>query len=420
MAEYIKRLIDDEIALHMKVMGAVAIEGPKWCGKSTTGEQFAKTIVKLQRPDIFMKYKTYAYTNGTELLAGEKPLMFDEWQKIPEIWDYVRADIDSAPYGEKKGRFILTGSVKPIKDKNRHSGTGRIAKLVMRPMSLWESGESTGDISLKELFDGRNSVGGDAEIKLRDIANIICRGGWPESVTTKEAAVALAKAYFVSLINEDINEVDGIRRNPKRAAAIIRAYARNISTFVSNATLLADIAANDVSMDAKTLSAYLLAFEKLYVIEDIPSWSPRLRSAAAIRAANKRQFVDPSIAAIALEASPQNIMDDLKTFGFLFESLCERDLRIYVGSLGGYISHYHDKDGLEIDSIAHLNNGKWGAIEIKLGGNMIDDAAKNLLKLKEKVDTAQEPSFLMVLSGIDYAYKRPDGVLVVPIGCLKN
>ena len=419
MKQYLERLIDNTIALQMEAIGCVAIEGPKWCGKSTTGGRFAKTVIKLQDPIIFKHYAGLAATSREHLLAGDKPLMFDEWQKIPDIWDFIRMDID-----EKSGvgQYILTGSAKPLEDKARHTGTGRIAKVTMRPMSLWESKDSTGEVSLKDVFDGKDKIFGKAKLTLDDLAFVTCRGGWPESVMRPAQALMLAENYFKSLTTEDIVNVDGVRRNPRRAQAVLRAYARNISTYVTNSTLLADIAANDGTIDKTTLSSYLSAFTKLFVIEDITAWTPALRSKSIIRSAEKRQFVDPSIAALALDAKPNDLVADLNTFGFLFESLCERDLKIYAQSINGEVYHYRDGDGLEADAIIHLANGKWGAVEIKLGGNLIDEAAANLLKLKKKINTDKmsEPSFLMVLTGAPGAYKRPDGVLVVPIGCLKD
>jgi predicted AAA+ superfamily ATPase len=418
MKQYQERLIEKTIQRQMEAIGAIVLEGPKWCGKSTTAARFAKTVVKLQNPITYKQYQSFATTSIENLLNGEKPLMFDEWQKIPEIWDFIRFDIDE---NGGTGQYILTSSAKPVEDGYRHTGTGRITKITMRPMSLWESKDSTGEVSLKDVFDGKHDIFGKSKLSLDDIAFVTCRGGWPESVVKQNQALTLATDYFKALTTEDINSLDGVKRNPRRAVAVLRSYARNISTFATNATLLADIFVNDTTMDAKTLASYISAFTKLFVIEDVLAWSPKLRSKAIIRSAAKRQFVDPSIAAIALNAKPNDLINDLNTFGFLFESLCDRDLRIYADHLGGEVYHYHDADGLEADAILHLPDGRWGAVEIKLGGDLIDEAAKNLLKLKKKVDTdkVNEPSFLMVLTAAPNAYKRPDGVLVVPITCLK-
>jgi predicted AAA+ superfamily ATPase len=415
--KYFNRLLDGKFKAALDALGCVYIEGPKWCGKSTTAERFAKTVVKLQDPLTFDRYSAFAMTSRELLLDGEKPLMFDEWQKIPALWDFIRADIDEH---SSVGQYILTGSAKPREDGKRHTGTGRIAKITMYPMSLWESKDSSGEVSLARVFDGNDTINGASKLTLENLAFAVCRGGWPESVVRPEQAATLIEYYYKSLTTEDITDVDGIERNPKRAQAILRSYARHISTFASNATIMADIEANDKGMTKPTFNSYISAFEKLFVINDVSAWSPRLRSKTTIRSSAKRQFADPSLAAYALGAHPNDLIADLKTFGFLFESLCERDLRAYAQSLNGEVSHYRDESGLEADAIVHLPDGRWGAIEIKLGGNMIDEAAANLIKLKNKVAEPKEPSFLMTLTGTPYAYKRPDGVLVVPIGCLKS
>ena len=417
---YLSRLIDYEIARQMEAMGCVVIEGPKWCGKSTTGELFAKSVIRLQKRDVFEKYQVFMTTDSSKLFIGEKPMMFDEWQKLPDLWDYIRNEIDESG---NSGEFILTGSAKPQEDRERHSGTGRITKVLMRPLSLWESQESTGEVSLDGLFKGKHDINAQANIKLDDIAYIICRGGWPKTIGDKrDVALRLSYNYYKSLVEDDITNVDEIKRNPERAKKILRSYARNISSAATNKTIKDDVISNDDTLDEKTFASYTNALRKLYVIEDLIAWSPKLRSAATIRSSNKRQFVDPSIAAAALGAKPNDLFNDLHTFGFLFESLCIRDLRIYAESLGGTVYHYQDSSGLEADAIVHMENGDWGAVEIKLGGNEIDCAATKLLALKNKIDVdkMKEPKFLMVLTGLDYGYRRPDGVLVVPIGCLKN
>jgi uncharacterized protein len=418
MQNYIPRLIESSISRELSAIGCVSIEGPKWCGKSTTAELFAKTVIKLQNPIIFTQYSAFASTSKENLLRGEKPILFDEWQKIPEIWDFIRTDIDET---RLIGQYLLTGSSKPSKAQSRHTGTGRIAKLTMYPMSLWESSDSVGSVSLYDLFYSSHAVLGQSKITLDEIAFVICRGGWPQAVLRPDQALILSQDYFNSLTTEDISDVDDIKRNPRRAREILRSYARNICSFASTSTLLSDVASNDSTMDIKTLTSYIIAFEKLFVIDNIAAWTPALRSKSVIRAANKRQFIDPSIAAAALGAKPNDLINDLKTFGFFFESLCHRDLKIYANSMGGELYHYHDSYGLEIDGIIHLSDGKWGAVEIKLGGNEIEQAANNLLCLKNRVNSnLGDPSFLMVLTGAPYAYKRTDGVIVVPIGCLKN
>ncbi|MDR1697898.1 MAG: DUF4143 domain-containing protein [Erysipelotrichaceae bacterium] len=432
---YLERLIEKTISEGMQTMGCVVIEGAKWCGKSTTAERFAKTIVKLQDPAKFKQYQVLADVGSKKLLSGEKPLLFDEWQKIPELWDYIRADIDKNSY---RGAFILTGSAKPLEDKSRHSGTGRMKRVIMRTMSLWESKESTGEVSLGELFKGqaRKSVMGkfedngiDIDVSgtnkhgLEEIAALLCRGGWPASVIDNKANKT-AKDYVDTLVTTDVTDVDDIKRNPQRARGILRAYARHISTSAPMTTIQKDIETNDAVLDPRTLDSYINAFEKLFVIEETEAWTPRLRSKTAIRTTNTRHFVDPSIAATLLGATADDLMNDLNTFGLLFENMAIRDLKTYAQMNDGSIFNYHDKDGVEVDAIVHLRNSQWGAIEIKLGGQaLINEGAKSLKNFAKKVDDEkmQKPTFLMVLTAADeFAYKRPDGVLVVPLGCLKN
>jgi len=419
--KYLSRLIEPIIEEKLKAKGCVVIEGPKWCGKSTTGKKFAKTIVELQKTAVYNLYRTFADMGDPNLFHGEKPLMFDEWQKIPELWDSVRAEIDDTG---KRGLFILTGSTKPTEDIKRHSGTGRIVKLVMRTMSLWESNDSTGEVSLSKLLKGNHNISGKNKHTLNDIAYLICRGGWPEiMIDEKQRALSAAFDYVKTLIGEDITQVDDIKRNPQRAASILKAYARNISTAAKLSTIKSDVEANDDTIDPRTLDSYITAFEKLFVIQDIEAWSPRLRSKTTIRTANTRQFTDPSIATAILGITPNDLITDLNTFGLMFESMVTRDLGVYAECLGGKVYQYHDADGLEADAIIHFMNGTWGAVEIKLGGDkLIEEGAKSLIALRKKVNTTKmkEPSFLMVVTATQHAYKRPDGVLVVPIGCLKN
>ncbi|MCL2521886.1 MAG: ATP-binding protein [Erysipelotrichales bacterium] len=419
---YLRRLIEHTIEESMKTNGCVVLEGAKWCGKSTTAEQFAKTIVKLQKPATFRQYKLLSDLGDPELLKGEKPILFDEWQKLPDLWDYIRADIDEMRY---KGAFILTGSAKPIEDKNRHSGIGRIKKITMRTMSLWESGESSGSVSLQELFKGNHQISGRQNYNLRDIAYLICRGGWPEAAVQKDKELALkfAKDYVDGLVTSDLTSVDDIKRNPIKARAILKSYARNISTSAPITTIHKDIE-NKIVADSRTLDSYLNAFAKLFVIEDTEAWAPILRSKTSIRVSSTRHFSDPSIAAAVLDATADDLMNDLNSLGLLFENFAIRDLKIYTQMLGGHVANYRDKSGLEADVIVHLNNGKWGAIEIKLGGEkLINEGAKNLLALAKKIDDEkmQSPTFLMILTAVgEFTYRRADGVLVVPIGCLKN
>jgi len=419
---YLNRIIENRIKESMLTNGCVVIEGPKWCGKSTTAERFSKSVVKLQKPATFRQYKMLADIGDDNLLYGEKPLLFDEWQKIPDLWDYIRNEIDET---NAKGLFLLTGSAKPIEDKERHTGIGRIKKLLMRTMSLWESKESTGEVSLNELFNGLEKVSGKNPYKLNDIAHFTCRGGFPSSVTEtdKKRTLNYARDYVETLLSTDITDVAEIKRNPTRARAILKSYARNISTSAPMTTILKDIESNYEIEDIKTIYSYVNAFSKLFVIEDTESWAPKLRSKTTIRTTNTRHFVDPAIATIILDANPNDLMNDLNTFSLIFENLVIRDLKIYSDTLDGSVYNYRDKVGLEADAVIHLNSGKWGLIEVKLGGErLINEAANNLLKLSKKIDQEQmnKPSFLAVVTAADeFAYTRKDGVHVIPIACLK-
>lgn len=420
--EYLPRLIEKTISQSMKTNGCIVIEGPKWCGKSTTSERFAKSVVKLQKPAIYKQYKILADIGDDNLLYGEKPLLFDEWQKIPVLWDYIRNYIDEV---SGKGLFLLTGSAKPIEDKERHSGIGRIKKITMRTMSMWESNESTGEVSLEQLFKKNVSVSGKNKYLLRDIAHIICRGGFPSAVIEKNKDLALnyAKDYVNALITTDVASVDDVKRNPKIARFILKSYARNISTAAKMTTILKDIESNANIEDVRTVNSYIQAFTKLFVIDETESWTPKLRSKTTIRITSTKHFVDPSIAATILDANPNDLMNDLNTFGLIFENLVLRDLKIYTQLLGGNVYNYRDKSGLEADAVVHLNDGRWGIIEVKLGGEkLINEGALTLKALKDKIDQEKmnEPSFLAVITASDaFAYKREDGVYVIPIACLK-
>lgn len=417
---YLQRIIESLIKDKLSYIGAIQIEGPKWCGKSTTAELFAKTVVRLQNPIVFKQYEIYATTSKDELLFGEKPMLFDEWQKIPEIWDFIRLDVDE---NGTPGRYILTGSAKPSESKVRHTGTGRIAKIKMRPLSLYESEDSNGTVSIRELFDNPNyKVRAEATLTIRDQVNLVCRGGWPK-VVKKEQSVALKymKDYFNELVTSDITDVDDIKRDPARAKAILRSYARNISTLAEYTTIMRDLEVVGEGVNPKTLSSYLNAFTKLFVIENVEAWNPKLRSTTMIRQTPKKQFVDPSIAVLALSATATDLEKDMETFGFFFESLVTRDLRIYVENLGGSVYFYRDHNNLEVDCILKLDDGRWAAVEVKVGSNKIDEAAKSLIALRNNVDTKHmnNPSFMMIVYGGTYAYQRADGIYVVPIGCLK-
>lgn len=418
--DYLPRIVDKEINELMEIMGAVLIEGCKWCGKSTTGMHHAKSIIEFQNPDKKQEYDRIRNTQPSLFLKGEKPRMFDEWQMYPVVWDSIRTDVD---HSREKGEYILTGSAKPSEGETMHTGTGRISRVLMRPMSLYESGESTGEVSLADIFEGKD-ISGVSKLSLEDLASIIVRGGWPASIEVKsDAKYRFAKEYVKSLVHEEVKKVDGVERNPEKMQNVLRSLARNISTQVSNATLEGDVKNNfDDDISRPTLTDYLNTLEKLFVIEDVNATNLNFRSKYALRIKPKKYFVDSSIATAILEMKPNDLINDLNTFGFMFESLCMRDLKVYMGNGDGNITFYRDEKDFEVDAIIRTSSGKWGAVEIKLGAGYIEDAANNLLKFRERVDVEKcgEPSFLMVLTGADYSYKRDDGVYVVSIGTLKN
>ena len=418
--KYLPRIVDKEIDELMEIMGAILIEGCKWCGKSTTGLYHAKSVIEFQNPDRKQEYDNIRNTKPSLFLNGEKPRMFDEWQMYPVVWDSVRTDVDHTGL---KGQYILTGSAKPSEGETMHTGTGRISRVLMRPMSLFESSESTGEVSFSDILAGKD-ISGVSKLSLEDIASIIVRGGWPASISIKsDAKYRIAKEYVKSLIHEEVRSVDGVERNTEKMQNVLRSLARNISTQVSNSTIEADIRNSfDDDISRPTLTDYLNTLEKLFVIEDVKATNLNLRSRYALRTKPKKIFVDPSIATAILDLKPMDLINDLNTFGFMFESLCIRDLKIYTESLGGDVTFYRDERGFEVDAILRMPSGKWGAIEIKLGAGYIDEAANNLLKFKEHVDIKKcgEPSFLLVLTGTNYSYKRDDGVYVVSIGTLKN
>ncbi len=418
--KYLPRVVDKEIDELMQIMGAVLIEGCKWCGKSTTGLFHSKSVIEFQNPDKKQEYDDIKNTKPSLFLVGEKPRMFDEWQMYPVVWDSIRTDVD---HTRLKGQYILTGSAKPSEGETMHTGTGRISRVLMRPMSLYESNESTGEVSFKDILDGKD-IKGVSNLSLEDLASIIVRGGWPASIeTTTDVKYRFSKEYVKSLIHEEVKQIDGVERNPEKMQNVLRSLARNVSTAVSNSTITGDVKNTfDEEISRPTLNDYINTLEKLFVIESVFATNLNLRSKYALRTKPKKYFVDPSIATAVLDITPNDLLNDLKTFGFLFESLCMRDLKIYTQSYGGDISFYRDEKDFEVDAIFRTSGGKWGAIEIKLGAGYIDEAANNLLKFKEKVDTNKcgEPSFLMVLTGTNYSYKRDDGVYVVSIGTLKN
>lgn len=418
--EYYPRISDKLVEEKLSISGAVLIEGPKWCGKTRTGQHFAKSTLFMQDPDKGAGYMQMADTMPSRLLHGAKPRLLDEWQEAPVLWDAVRFDVDKT--GEW-GQYILTGSAVPRDDMQpKHTGTGRISRVRMRPMTLFESNESEGSVSLASLFDGVTDIVGENPLTIPDIARAICRGGWPEVVAKKTYSGQVAQNYVEAVINYDIKRVDGVDRSPHRVQQLLRSYARNISTMATMSTILADVQANDTMFSEPTLYSYVNALRRIFLIEDIPAWKPSLRSKSAIRTSEKRQFVDPSIATAAMRIDADGILNDFEYFGFLFESLVTRDLRVYTQALGGDVFHYRDRDKLEADLILHLYNGKWAAIEVKLGSKDIEEGARHLCALKKKVDTDKvgEPAFLMVVTGGQFAYRRNDGVLVVPIGCLRD
>lgn len=427
MDSYRHRIVDGLLEKKLQAKGAVLIEGPKWCGKTTTAEEFAASKVMLALPDVKSSFKSLLEIDADAALAGDTPMLIDEWQTVPKLWDSVRYMVD---HRRKMGQFILTGSAVPDKEAEseiEHSGTGRFAWLTMRPMSLYESGESNGAVSLGNLFSAPEKILAKNELKLSDIAFLICRGGWPMSVgLPEEVALEQAFDYYDAVTKEDVTRADGVKRASERVQRLMRAYARHQGTQASIATLKEDLKYNDSdTLDDGTISTYLEALRKIFVVEDMPAWNPNLRSKTAIRTAHTRYFVDPSIATAALGLGPADLINDLNTTGFLFEAMCVRDLRVFAESLGGKVYHYRDKSGLECDAVVHLRNGQYGLIEIKLGGeSLIKDGVETLTSLDAQIDTERmkAPSFKMILTATgEYAYRRSDdGIYVVPIGCLKQ
>jgi predicted AAA+ superfamily ATPase len=426
---YLPRIVDKLLEQHLDASGAVLIAGPKWCGKTTTAQQQAKSILKLQDPDMTNAYLATADIKPSLLLQGENPRLIDEWQMAPVLWDAIRTAVDER--GEE-GLFILTGSTSVDESSIMHTGTGRISRMVMYPMSLYESQESGGDISLRELFENRDLMidGITSRLSVENLVFAACRGGWPSSLRKKTDAAKLFEAqnYITNICESDASTVDGIRRSPERVKAILRSYARNISTVATIKTILQDVSSNFTDISEQTLFSYLNALERLFVIEDIPAWCPSIRSATAIRAGYKRGFTDPSMVAAALQLSPGQLLLDLNTFGFIFEVLCIRDLRAYSSALGGHLSYYRDRYGLEADCVLHLPDGRYALIEFKLGNKGIEEGAAHLLKLNRLIGQAnedkranlREPDLLMIITGGEMAYTRKDGVKIIPIGCLKD
>lgn len=424
MVAYKPRIADKLLARKMAGKGAVLIEGPKWCGKTTTAKQQAKSMLNLGDSNVLRQSLQMMDLSPITLLEGDTPRLIDEWQTIPPLWDTIRSEVD------RRGdfsQFILTGSsVLPDAESTIHSGTGRFARIKMRPMSLLESGESTGSVSLTKLFEGEPLKPQVNQKGLEDIAYYTCRGGWPQA-TLLEGEIALDQAldYFDSVVERDIQRVDGVKRNADRARLLLRSYARHISQQVSYATIKADMLSNDSqTLDEDTVADYIKALKRLFVIEDLEAWNPNIRSKAAIRTSDTRHFVDPSIGTAALGLGPKDLMNDLESFGLFFEDLAVRDLRIFADVLDGRLYHYRDSSGLECDTVLHRRNGTYALIEIKLGGEKaIEEAADSMKQLAETIDHTRmpQPAFLMVLTAVGpYAYRRPDGVFVVPITCLNS
>ena len=429
MRDYLKRSCDDELELKLEAFGAVHIVGPKWCGKTTTAKQFAKSFIEMQDPDKRDMYIQTAKVKPSNLLVGENPRLIDEWQIAPNLWDAVRVSVDRR---NEDGLYILTGSNSIDKTEIMHTGTGRIDTLVMYPMSLYESQESNGTVSLAKLFSDPHALneGCESNLSIDQLIFAACRGGWPSSLQKKsdKAKLLVARSYFDSLCAEDISNVDGVQRDETTTRLLLRSYARNISTMVTNRAIINDVNAN-IEFSESAFYSYVKVLKKLFLIQDVEAWCPAIRSKSAIQATDKREFVDPSLVVAALGVEPEYFNLDLKTFGFIFETLCIRDLKAYSAALGGRVSYYHDRYGLEADCVLHLRDGRYALIEFKLGSADIDDGAKHLIGLENLIKEYNEketqcklrlPDLKIVITGTQYGYKRDDDVLVVPIGCLKN
>ena len=430
MNEYKARIADGLLAEKLSYMGAVLVRGAKWCGKTTTANQIAKSSVFLADARRGLANRQLAQQRPDRLLQGAYPRLVDEWQEVPSLWDAVRASVDEVG---QRGMFVLTGSaVPPQVDEEdagrlvRHTGTGRIARLTMRPMTIWESGDSKGSVSFADLFGGRDVVGESSDLQLEDVAELICRGGWPGAMgLTGRVARGPAREYFEAICETDISRVDDTLRDPLRVRGVMKSLSRLQGTQSSAAAICGDVKANDVtSLTEDTVYSYLKALKKIFVTEDLEAWCPNLRCKTPVRTTDTRYFTDPSIAAAALGVSPGELLNDLPTFGLFFETLAIRDLRTYVEELGGRLCHYHDKSGLECDAVMRLENGRYGLIEIKTGGDaLVAKGVKSLKALSEKIDTTKmpNPSFMMILTADgDFTYRTDDGILVCPIGCIKG
>lgn len=421
--DYIKRIIDSELKEKLEISGAVQIKGPKWCGKTTSAKQFAKSVIEMQNPELQDNYIELANTKPSLLLEGDKPRLIDEWQIVPKIWNAVRYSVDKSGL---TNQYILTGSATPIDDNSLHSGIGRFSIIEMKPLTLYESGDSNGKISLNNLKKGKRDIDGiKTDLTYEKIAYALCRGGWPNSLKLNEKqALSIPKNYFEMLCESDISKIDNVKRDPELTRNILRAYARQVSTINSDKSLFDDVRSNYADISDVTIINYLKALKRLYIIEDIDAWNPNIRSKTSIRTSPKKSFVDPSLAVAALGCSVKELMLDINTFGLLFENLVNRDLSVYTKKIGGNIKHFRDRYGLECDNILHFDDGSYALIEIKLSGSRVNEAEKHLLELKRLIDESSnikiKPSFLMVITGTDMAYKTQNNVLVVPIGCLKD
>ena len=427
---YFSRIVDGELDLRLRSSGATLIVGPKWCGKTSTAEHRAKSVIKMQDPDRKAAYIATANNKPSLLLKGPTPRLIDEWQEAPVLWDAVRTAVDEQ---QKDGLFILTGSTSVDFSKVNHTGTGRISRLQMYPMSLFESKESNGSISLEALFKNPKFEvdGAVSSLSMEELIFVACRGGWPASLFKRgdDAKLIVASDYLANICETDITTVDGVERNPQWARSILRSYGRNISTIAKTSSILKDVAAESEKFSLTTLDSYLNAFRRLFIIEDLEAWCPAIRSATAIRAGKKREFTDPSIAVAALGLDPEFFYTDLRPFGFIFETLCIRDLKVYSQRMGGHLSYYRDRYNLEADCVLHLKDGKYALIEFKLGSSQIDEGAKHLNEIKmlirennkkESQVPIREPDLLMIVTAGEMAFTRTDGVHVVPIGCLRD
>ncbi len=427
--DYIKRVCDDELALKLEAFGAVHVVGPKWCGKTTTAKQFAKSVLEMQDPDYRSAYLETAKIQPSNLLQGANPRLIDEWQIAPNLWDAVRVSVDRK---NQEGLYILTGSNSIDKANIMHTGTGRIDTLAMYPMSLYESGESNGSVSLESLFNKESPLddGCTSNLSIDELIFVACRGGWPSSVTKKSdsAKLLVAQSYFEGLCSQDISNLDGVSRDETSTRLLLRSYARNISTLATNRSILKDMQAN-TNMSDSLFYEYVAALKKLFIIQDVEAWCPAIRSKSAIQSTSKKEFVDPSLVVAALGVDPSYFNLDLKTFGFIFETLCIRDLKIYSSALGGRVSYYHDRYGLEADCVLHLRDGRYALIEFKLGSSDIEEGARHLLKIESLIAQFNQteaqvrlrpPDLKIVITGTQFGYRRADGVYVIPIGCLRN